>query len=754
MNIDYKTKYLKYKKKYLKLEELMNSKGGFILSDKSDGRYLDRIIKHLSKYNLFFYRYQHRIGKPLSPKPIINKELDDTIAVFNDLDYLKIYEYLVPSYLRSNEYTQTFTKRDGTIIATMKGYPYHINFASLIYTSFLLEYELFTLVHTVINPNVERSPAENPFPTIFECWFAAGMCSKTRVYKDDILDIPENIAEKFGKELDNMFDKFMSDFIKNLSSKFPHININNIYNSIVPHEYVNHREPYDFIFKDWIERLKTLGIDIISIKTALYQTMKTLQAAGTEYIAEGTGFFSLIYLNFPGKRDAKFGSCITYSLFELYIMSRLHITAENLKLVLEIEPVGGIEKIHRIWTYVQTKLELNLRPPHAVSHWSTEFNIDGNLIKFRNMFNPPSAILNFRDNRKEMYYALLYPIIDSYYTYIMKSSLDIIYKSKIINFMYKRVEILEFLMDNPPKLPASIITSPLISPHIPKPKPNINIDTIFQEAIDNWENKKPSTNISSLLASSKLVDSKNNILPSINIRNTLGQSLLYVASSVGNIGLVREIIKTLGFDINIDNRDGSSALHGAVSGDLARFTPLTQQSNEQNRYEITKLLVQQGIDITTKNDINQTAFDKINFINLMLKIEVIKLLKPNPTIKLSDLFNYAINYDIVPKIDIIANFNFIVNDKNIPITDFNVYNDRGQSLLYLAARAGNVDLVQQLLNFPSININIKNIPPFPNPDTPLRGAHWGKLAIDARNPNISQNRETVKKLLMAKGAHL
>jgi ankyrin repeat protein len=717
----FREKYLKYKNKYLELKQ--KQIGGFMLADETKDRYLDQITKHLLNYYRFYNNYIS-LSNPLPSITNIYQEVYQSITAFNTDDYCKIYNYLIPAFLKGKPYKQTFTRKDGSVIAQIDGFPSHINYASLIYTSFLLEYELFTLLHQIIHVNTATQPTRNYLITNFEWCDIKKQCSKTRIYKDSIMMPDIRILIKtFALEFDNYFNLFMNEFINNLNSKIP-IGKDLIYKSIVPHEHKDHVvNTYDFIFKDWHTRLQSLGYSDDVIIKELSHTMKQIETQGTQYIAEGTGFFSFIYLLYPGFPKANFGSCITYSLFELYIMSRLHVPSENMNLVLENANTHGIEKVHEYWTHTQTTLRSVLRPPHAISHWSTQFTINGKIIKFRNIYTPVSAILNFKDHRKEMLYALLLPVLDSYNVYIDRNNTKI--PQSIIPLLHN------FIENRKRKLDDIIRINTLPVAVLPKPLPLISIETIFNEAVNNWENQLPTTDIQSLLVANRLALPNNTIITNINIKNLRGQSLLYVAARAGNIQLVKEILKT-GCDINIRNSDNSVPLHGAAYGNLGVITAINLQNNEQNRLDIIKLLLQNGADINLQNNRNELPISNINFTIQHILSEAVRLLKPK--ILLSKIFDYAINYDVPTKyIDLNSNFDSIIDDYNgnIPIKNFNVYNNRGQSLLYVAARSGNSELVKQLLSIPGININIQNtLPNYPRQDTPLRGAKFGNLRGD------------------------
>ncbi len=618
--MDYQQKYLKYKNKYLELKQ--KQEGGFMLSDEKPGFYLDRIIKHLEKYARYYTNYQVLPKSIHDIERVVGLCIDEFIKDGKD-EYCSIYDYLIHSYFNSTQYTQTFIRRDGTVIAEIPGFPTHINFTSLIYTSFLLEFELFTLLHQIIHINTISKPNENYLETNFNWCASLNQCTRTRIYKDNVIaDLP-TISRNFASELDNYFNYFMDRLINNLHNlSNKQALMQQIYEALVPIEHKDHIDRssnmFDFIFKDWMDRLIKLGFTDDGIISQLEYTMNEIQQSGTAYIAEGTGFFSFIYLYFPGFPKANFGSCITYSLFELYIMSRLHIPAEDMFLVLEIQPdpLTRQEQIHGTWTHTQNVLRPLLRQPHAISHWSTEFKIRTKYIKFRNLYNvkfynTPSAKFNFKTQRKLIMYALLYPILDSYIFYINKNlhMFPPIYMitQKLTEFINRRKKILEDKI--------SFYTT------------LIDIGTIFDEAYNNWENINPTSDIQKLIKYGRLILPNNVSITDINIINPEGKSLLYLAAMSGNIKLVEEIIKS-GCNVNILNSDGSTPLHGAALG-FKIDSENKKYTNEMNRIEIIKLLINNGAN---KNLVNNDGFRAYNIITFtiapdFLKIEATNLLQ-------------------------------------------------------------------------------------------------------------------------------
>lgn len=100
-------------------------------------------------------------------------------------------------------------------------------------------------------------------------------------------------------------------------------------------------------------------------------------------------------------------------------MSRLHTHASNMNLVLQWERQGGEgpypEIKHDYWDYTQAMLN------NHVSHWATKYDLLQNQIECR--MGGPSEFdtvetINFGTDRKRLFKALMFPLLDSYNQYI------------------------------------------------------------------------------------------------------------------------------------------------------------------------------------------------------------------------------------------------------------------------------------------------------------------------------------------------
>ena len=425
--MSFENKFIKYKNKYF--EVMNNIQGGFMMSYETKDYHFKKmiylhIITYLKKYEDIF----------LNPFPNPNIYVD--IYEMNSLEYLEIYKKLIISYKNNTKYTQTFIDSDDNLISKNENvFPTHINFGALIFISFLLELELFMITNSNVGYNYFDKGKEYLHNKNCSATFcdSLNVCSFYRVYKNILLNNPEKLLDIFTQKLDNLFTNYMNTFITGIYSKYnPGIDVEDseikkIYELIVPTKYKHHQKnTFDYIHINW----KNLLVNYINdnfkedttdningeINIILERTMNKYQSKDMQYIAEGTGFFSFIFLNFPGYDQIKnFGSCITYSMLEIYIMSRLHINPKNINLVIEKQLPD--DRPHGIWKYTQSGLgNINL------SHWSTSFDFSNNKLVFRSTIGPEFKLVKkINISEKNLIFkALIYPNLDSY-NYFLKS---------------------------------------------------------------------------------------------------------------------------------------------------------------------------------------------------------------------------------------------------------------------------------------------------------------------------------------------
>jgi hypothetical protein len=624
--MDYYKKYIKYKNKYLYFK---NKIGGYYLSSRKPEHFLGKILEIITQHTEYFDI------DPIKRTKI--KNFDETLEfMMENKSYNSIIDYLLKKYYSDELYDETFIKKNDDIIFDTKGrFQYHINFGALMFLSFIIELELFTLFHSIIEYNTVSFPEKNNVASLWDDTeiIKKLMATKTRIYNDNI-DLPLiKKLEYFATSIDKLFDEFMEKLISIISLAYSKPK-NEILMQIVPIEHKKHiANIYDYIYIDWKERLiKFIGSDIKSMLNQIIKVcMKDLEIKNLEYITDATGFFSYMFLNNPYLKNKFYGSCITYSNIELYIMSRLHINAINLRLLLENE--------RKMSYFFITERVINKH----VTHWATTFPFSTYPLIFRSMFDKTE--LNFKDNKTEMLKSLLYPIFDNYIAYMYKytkyNKKQIQQIKKILLFIQKRIETIEnynykILDDN------QIIQyfkdeitnkSKLILINISRILQQENTITVLQKnirdiiisTIDNMKNTIQFKIIFFIFQILRL--SYDEIVSYINIQNKDGITILHIAI-INKVN--KEIIIALiekGANVNLQNNFGLTALHIAIKNKVNKEIIIALIANGANvdlqdekgltalhlaimygaEKEIIYALLDKGANVNLQNKKKQTA---------------------------------------------------------------------------------------------------------------------------------------------------
>lgn len=400
-------------------------KGGYLLSDKSEGFLYDTLKNHLETYEDFFLK-AIRQG---------NGDLDKVIREFEKTDYTLIYLHIIMNnYMQRDMYVQNL---DNSYMDNI--IPYHINIAALIFISFLTEFELFTLVYTTIQYNTEKQQ-NNYLKSIF--YMHLDKTTPSRIFKEKLKTMNLiDILNDFTDTLDEQFKTFMISLIEKLS-----YNLNTtrlfIYKLIVSD--INNESykdnNYTNIFANWKDKIKELyaseqhnKIDI-EINNAIKDAMQKIQTQNLIFNAEGTGFFGYIFMQYKDGRH-NYGSCITYSLFEIYIMTRLFINGKNINLRIEKTQ----QQVHPYWTNTRNGLDsIN------VTHWATNYKLTSATFNLRSV-SEPLKLYNLCTDLKYIFKAFIYPIYDSYNIYT-NSLQNHTASTKISRFIKNRISLFDDIL--------------------------------------------------------------------------------------------------------------------------------------------------------------------------------------------------------------------------------------------------------------------------------------------------------------------
>lgn len=446
-------KYLKYKLKY---ELLKNQKGGLVMSDDRTGKFHDLLEKHFQKY-------------PQFDKILQNSEPQIDLDFLKTDDYNKIYDDLFKIIITDKIYNQKFIDSSGNEFYNKEGmHNYHIQLCALITMNFLIEFELFSIVHNFKKYNIKNdSCVNNNLPLIFDSHEGS---QEYRYYKP-MYDSSSLIFQ--FESIDDLFYEFMDILVKKIASS-TNQSIDIIYERIVPINYKDHKQKYDFIYVDWKDRIINLLTEETIINGKIYYIDKKTNNRSSikphpfiniaieeslieinkenKYIADGLGFYSFMYLDKKDTVSDHFGSCITSSILELYFAARLHVHANNL--ILNMEKRSS-ETQHSIWKKTQNNKKISIL---ALSHWSTEFNFQSKTIKLRSAvglsqvdsseepFEHVGKAYFSSNDKLRMCLLLLLPIFDSYLKYIEPLQEGPV-KNYIEYFINKKADYIEKLFD-------------------------------------------------------------------------------------------------------------------------------------------------------------------------------------------------------------------------------------------------------------------------------------------------------------------
>lgn len=515
--------------------------GGFFLSDNREKHLYRRILNHNLKnqlehngINLFSIVNDRRLNRPGGIIKEGENLFNETIKRINDDKYLKLYKFFFNEVFDKQRSTQKFSKKKGgkTILESSRIYPYVKNFMAIICISFLLELELYSLTHYILTPNYFNKDYENKImignriPSIFKPYSKhvinkIGSDNETnpfRVYRKylsgydsqqkRITSLPSmpDIVEEFTKRMDIIFNKFMNLLIQNLAYACNRSE-EEIKNIIVVGEHYNHghkRNPegkdayliedgqkekvrvddFDHIYVHWKDRLISFIDNNLSrseINKIIGDTLNQFENNKSKYIAEGTGFFSFIFLKYVDPMMSKEpslykdkvhnGSCITYSAIEAYILSRLHVNGNHINLLLSSTKDA---KPNNYWLYCQKALTREGHEGKVLnfSHWGSIINFkSGGDIRLRadNKRYEDLVKINFVKDRGLFTKLLLYPVLDSYKVYLrqIKGVITIEqdspngtvqkdikvdeYVNKIFNFIQARYNMIETMLNKKSK---------------------------------------------------------------------------------------------------------------------------------------------------------------------------------------------------------------------------------------------------------------------------------------------------------------
>jgi hypothetical protein len=415
------------------------------LNDSRPGTLQKFADDHLAHYSQLFTNVSQNPLTGTASRLALIDSIGKAITTMESDNFREVYDILIDVYLDDTVYPQIFVDADGdTIMGTYspKVHPYHINFAALMFVSFLTEFELFTLFYHLVPFNTTATPKNNFFEPLY--WrYHPTYSTPVIKYRNYLAKTsPHILLQQFTERLDVLFDQFMHDFIT-FYMKSTGQPYKEIYETIVPIQHKAHRvDTFDYIFVNWKERLGKRDL----IMSSLRQAISSIEEHYMKYIAEGTGFFSFMYM-LSENTDFHFGSCITYTLFEMYIMSRLHTHADNMYLLLE----STMHRQHPFFPMTQEIISRETGSPVSISHWASGFIMttdSGQRVSMAIRSLPTSQKVfayQFSTAKTNIFRALIYPVYDTYHIMTMQS-LHAPYPKMMTAFCNRRIRTFEALL--------------------------------------------------------------------------------------------------------------------------------------------------------------------------------------------------------------------------------------------------------------------------------------------------------------------
>lgn len=323
---------------------------------------------------------------------------------------------------------------------------YHVNYAALIYLDILLEYESFLMTYSSNNYNAATNNYHfgGSYVTTFDRsknykrnnYIKLFYDGEPRMYRNYLfnnsnkpIDIFVHVCEDIEKYFNEVMEKLVSNLVYRLNFCIGaqvldyydvlgciicvdniKILVNNPMNNMTGNPkmpfVIDQNKKFNHIYHNWKDRLASLARSKMpphnshlhisdfqaEIFTCIANTIGTLEnpTENRKYISECAGFFSYSYLLLNSddaqRANYRYGSCVTSTLIELFILSRLHIQEDNFYVAPQYQKKtlsNGIITIHNdyhkylfhtqnIDYYI---LNNTTNPPikrnYGASHWAT-----------------------------------------------------------------------------------------------------------------------------------------------------------------------------------------------------------------------------------------------------------------------------------------------------------------------------------------------------------------------------------------------
>jgi len=491
----YKNKYLKYKNKYFKL---YNQYGGFKLNDISDEKNIfskiihfleiettnnnsllklyNKLLKYVNNYNDFKNYY----NKLLQSLYEIDEDIiiiDNTIEtqtkytsfiqnltlyldILNKIDFYDIFlSYKINIYdiynininnkilittLNKSFYKITEIKIPDLItkivtnsnrkkmieylltLYTINTEYYHIEYSSFIYISFIIEFEYFLIIYSryPYNYNEDGKRSLNDFKIL---WDTNEILSTiyNKKFKDNIVDILIDYIDKIEK----LYEQFINKLEQKFKDTYEDFDNTQFYN-------ISHIEDYSH-----------LNYEFFKAKDKLDTIIDTIEEIYPTYNPQSNSFFDYVFSNNNSC------SCISYTMIDFYLLSRLHLTNFVLFLQKKVE-IHKIDetkdddtKLEEVSVYNKpnTQQKLYLRLP--ATHWSTLYREDnGDIVNIRVSPELSLSINIERNDKLNIFLGFFIVVVDRYLEILYYNDNDFIdikniKSKKLYNQLIKMINI-------------------------------------------------------------------------------------------------------------------------------------------------------------------------------------------------------------------------------------------------------------------------------------------------------------------------
>lgn len=250
------------------------------------------------------------------------------------------------------------------------------------------------ILKRVLNPNIFGRALANTLSSVYRD--SKVLLTPYRMYNDNVLtDFTNgsfmNYVRQFQNTLQTDFTNFCDTLCQTFTTRYPYTLLQ-IQDRIFSRDNIHFNAAdrntyYNNIYDNWIDRLIALitnnnqNVDIIrqtktDIELIVMNTLNRYNHNNYQYIADGTGFFTYKYLKYQNN-PSLYGSCITFTLIEQYVLHRLYIEPSRIKLIIQCSKCAQSDGLHATHTYTHQSVYNTLikyKKFKGITHWFTNLS--------------------------------------------------------------------------------------------------------------------------------------------------------------------------------------------------------------------------------------------------------------------------------------------------------------------------------------------------------------------------------------------